>query len=217
MATNAYAPRSPVPGEAPKGIDRVYGRIAYAVQSNDPDATLVPGYDEGYSPALGQSEGRLPDEIRIGKREPLFGGPRTHTIHLRRGEEGLRRRDDETDISTGWPIKQAKKPIPVVPEWVQDIGPSRPTAHASPTQHLFMRPWDMPPPLTGEHFSMADHRRLYEIFGMVPRGGIGVNTYRVDPKPWDANLHYAPTPRPTDIGSESSPIFGGNRSFRLRG
>jgi hypothetical protein len=37
------------------------------------------------------------------------------------------------------------------------------------------------------HFSMADHRRTYDVLGMAPVQSRR-NTYRADPAPWDANV-----------------------------
>jgi hypothetical protein len=39
----------------------------------------------------------------------------------------------------------------------------------------------------GDHFSMADHRRTYEILGMAPATSRR-NTYRMEPTPYDANI-----------------------------
>lgn len=39
----------------------------------------------------------------------------------------------------------------------------------------------------GLHFSMADHRRNYEIYGMRPATSRR-NTYRIEPTPWDVDI-----------------------------
>lgn len=212
MAQNSYALRPQAPGTAPGPlVSSAYAKPAYAV----PDDDDTPGSDEGFSPSLGpNSEGMLPDEIRTQKREPLYGGPTAHNIHLRRGMDNLDRRSDEEQISTGWDTRQEKPVIGVIPEQVQDIGPSRPTARMGPNTYLFMRPWERPES-TGEHLSMADHRRKYEIYGMKPQGDVGVNTYRLDPKPWDSNLHYNPVPTESESGARAAGRVGGNRSYRL--
>lgn len=213
MATNSYAMRPTVAGEAPKASTRTaYARLAYAAPSED---DTVPEYEnDGFSPSLGAgSEGNLPDEIRTGKREPIFGGPHQEDIHLVRGEDNLRRRDDEEQVSTGWNTRQEKPILGVIPEQVQDIGPSRPTASMGPNTYLFQRPWEIPES-TGEHVSMADHRREYEIYGMRPQGDVGVNSYRADPKPWDRNLHYNPRPVEDASGLAAALRIGGNRTYR---
>lgn len=208
---NSYALRPTVPGEAPGPTYGAYARPAYAVRDDD----ALEGSDEGFSPSLGpHSEGNHPDDIRTGKREPIFGGPRSNDIHRARGIDDLNRRSDEVSISTGWQIRQ-EKPVPgVIPEQVQDIQPTRPTASMSPNTYLFIRPWERPES-TGEHLSMADHRRKYEIYGMAPRGDVGVNTYRLDPKPWDQHLQYNPVPIENPQGAAAANGVSGNRSYRL--
>lgn len=214
MARNSYALRATNPGQAPGATTGAYARPAFAVP--DVDQTEIPGQNEGFSPALGPaSEGNMPDQIRTKQREPIFGGPHQQDIHLVRGMDNIDRRSDEVQISTGWQVQQSK-PVPgVIPEQVQDILPTRPSATMGQNTYLFMRPWEKPES-TGEHFSMADHRRKYEIYGMAPRGDVGVNTYRLDPKPWDQNLHYNPIPAETEQQAHAlRGISGGTRSYRL--
>ena len=212
MAGNAYVYRPTTPGSAPGPMAGAYARPAYAVPTED---DVVEGINDGFSPALGPaSEGTSPDDIRTGKREPVFGGPRQQSKHNALAVDSLNRTADEQQISTGWHIEQRKPVVGVIPEQVQDIGPSRPTASMSPNTYLFTRPWTRPES-NGEHLSMADHRRKYQIYGMAPRGGVGVNTYRLDPKPWDTNLHYNQVPEQAAQQAQSRGM-GGNRSYRLR-
>lgn len=212
MAGNAYVYRPTTPGSAPGAMRGAYARPAYAAPTED---DVTEGINEGFSPSLGpSSEGNLPDDIRTKKREPIFGGPRQQSKNDVLAVDSLNRTADEVQISTGWAIKQEKPVVGVIPEQVQDIGPTRPTASMSPNTYLFMRPWERPES-TGQHLSMADHRRRYQIYGMAPRGGVGVNTYRLDPKPWDSNLHYNPVPEQAKQEAVTRG-YGGNRSYRLR-
>lgn len=66
---------------------------------------------------------------------------------------------------------------------------SRPTQTMSPSSYSFVRPFDTGYARTfnGMHFSMADHRRNYEILGMAPVSSRR-NTYRLEPTPWDQNV-----------------------------
>ena len=212
MAQNLYTQRPTAPGEAPGATRGAYARPAYAVS----DDASIPGIEEGFSPALGDaSEGMMPDEIRTGKREPIFGGPRAQEMDTIARVDNLQRRTDEVQISTGWNVRQEKPMLAVIPLQAQDIGPSRPSASRGQNTYLFMRPWERPFS-TGEHLSMADHRRKYEIYGMRPQGGVGVNTYRLDPKPWDQNLHYNPVSvEPENQTQFPSGSVAGNRSYRL--
>jgi hypothetical protein len=82
---------------------------------------------------------------------------------------------------------QAARPArPDEPRW---------TNRLSPHNFLFTRPFgqDTERWFTGEHFSMADHRRRYEIMGMAPPQ-YRRNTYRADPVPWDTDRTDMPTP-----------------------
>lgn len=224
MANNAYSFQPQNAGEAPKAqLGMAYGRTSYAVPDDNtqPGFGDVPGYGDGYSPGLGTnySEGKIPDEIRIQKREPLFGGPHQDDIFLVRGEDDLHRRADETNVATGWHTLSGKTVPGVFPEQVQDIQGSRPTAFMGPNNQYITVPYGEgkvpPPPMTGEHISMADHRRKYEIYGMRPQGGTGVNTYRLAPKPWDDQLVYRPRPQPETAPGAAGGSVAGNRSYRL--
>ena len=223
---NAYSYQPQNAGEAPKAQKGLaYGRTAYAVPTEDvhaPGFGDVPDYGDGYAPALGTaaSEGKYPDEIRTQKREPMFGGPRQEDIFLVRGEDDLRRRSDELNVATGWREQQAAMPVfGVFPEQVQDLQGTRPTAFMAPNNQYITVPYGEgkvpPPPMTGDHFSLADHRRKYEIYGMRPQGGTGVNTYRLSPKPWDTQLTYVPRPQPETAPGASGGSVAGNRSYRL--
>lgn len=70
---------------------------------------------------------------------------------------------------------------------------TRPTMSMAPRSYSFLRPFDKHAArsLTGQHFSMADHRREYDILGMEPPR-TARNTYRIDPAPWDANMMDVP-------------------------
>lgn len=65
----------------------------------------------------------------------------------------------------------------------------RPTTMMSPSSYSFTRPFDQHSArqFNGTHFSMADHRRNYEILGMSPARTMR-NTYRIEPTPWDQDI-----------------------------
>lgn len=103
---------------------------------------------------------------------------------------------------------------------------TRLTERMSPRRYSFTRPFDQGSKgngarsLTGNHFSMADHRREYEVLGMRPWSQHR-NTYRVDPAPWDADMYDVPPEstmgamtqgRVQAVDIQETP---GNRSFRL--
>lgn len=104
----------------------------------------------------------------------------------------------------------------------------RPTTGDSPSNYKFTRPFDQfnrthgddPPTgsarsLTGFHFSMADHRREYDILGMAPQR-TGRNTYRLEPTPWDEHVTDLPPSYSQVEGRiQSVDVPGANRSYRL--
>lgn len=98
------------------------------------------------------------------------------------------------------------------------------TAGKNPNNWSFLRPFMQPTQkgigshnLNGNHFSMAGHRRDYEIYGMAPVR-TSRNTFRLDPTPWDQNIVDAPDNTPgyvTKDNRNSEPGYAGTRSFRL--
>jgi hypothetical protein len=204
---NPYAaPTSRGDGSAPDPTNEFiwagYGR--YAVR--DVPESTDPEYTDGFSPELattGSPDGtKLPDDIRIGKREPPVNDPNNRGYTQRRYSDFYRRiSDEETIAGVGWKTHQAKRAIPVVPNWAQDPISKRPTADMSPRPYQHRRPWHIPRNIkdaVGEeavaHFSLADHRRTFEIYGMKPQGGIGTNTFRPSVTPWDQELYVPPQP-----------------------
>lgn len=71
--------------------------------------------------------------------------------------------------------------------------------------------------LNGVHFSMADHRRKYEILGMRPASGRR-NTYRMEPTPWDTDIVDLPPsngPQLPEARVRSVELPTASRSLRL--
>ncbi len=218
---NPYAAPQGRAGEAPNsaGEFQWQGYSRYAVpdipESTDPEWTT------GYSPALrvaGSPDGSaLPDDIRVGHREPPPNDPNQHPYNERRYSEFHKRHAVE-EYSEGWKVQQARIPGPRMPLWEQERAPTRPTANQSPTNYAFCRPWHVPRnaadalgPQAVLHFSLADHRRTYEVWGMKPQGRVGANTYRASPRPWDEAL-FVPPP----VADRATPNgVPGNRSYRL--
>lgn len=187
--------------------------------------TTDPNYTTGFSPELksgGSSTGaEQPDAIRIGSRKlngPTAGG--NYNDPKWRARQNVEKLERQTEDHTEemWKVRQQRLPAPNVPIWKQERPPTRPTATNSPTGYYFQRPWHIPrnvKDVLGEqataHFSMADHRRKYEIMGQKPQGRIGVNTYRATPRPWDENLVIVPPSGPNVTGG-----IAGNRAWRLQ-
>lgn len=71
--------------------------------------------------------------------------------------------------------------------------------------------------LNGQHFSMADHRRKYDILGMAPARSRR-NTYRMEPEPWDLDIVDMPArngPELPSAISHSVDLPSPGRSMRL--
>lgn len=209
-------------GEAPVPAGDVLwagpGRWSVAAPPDSSD----PEYTTAFSPELkagGSSDGtKLPSDIRIGTREPVENNPNDRLYNAKRTSEFHLRHSEESFCPT-WRVQQHKAgPVPTNPYWTADVAPSRPTAERSPSNGLFTRPWHIPrnradiEPGAVLHFSMAAHRRNYEIHGMTPRGRVGVNTYRAEPRPWDEQLY-----RPPQAGNSVQSDLFGNRSYRAGG
>lgn len=230
--SNPYArPVSRGDGSAPDPSHELFwaGPGRYSVpdipESTDPD------YTDGYSPTLatgGSSTGdMLPDDIRIGRREPPPNSPQDQRVYVRRWNEFFKRAADD-HTTTGWDVQQetAQASPPRVPEWTQPRLPIRPTATRSPLGYAFRRPWHIPRnaadaigPDATLHVSMADHTRTGEIFGMKPQGGTGVNTYRAPLRPWDEARFVPPTPTeaPSSATATASGLFNQSRAYRAGG
>lgn len=93
-------------------------------------------------------------------------------------------RGNQYDVAAPNPFRPAPNP-----RWAQYPEHNNLTARNSPNYYSFTRPYDQnyERRLNGSHFSMADHRRNYPVFGMAP-ARTWRNTSRVEPAPWDSNI-----------------------------
>jgi hypothetical protein len=188
-----------------------------------PPDSSDPEYTTAYSPELqsgGNSDGtKLPSAIRIGTREPVENRSTDHEFNARQTSEFHKRHSVETYVPGNWRNKQRRVPTPRNPYWTHDPTPRRPTATQTPTGGVFTRPWHVPRNLADIvpgavlHFSLADHRRNFDVMTMTPRGRVGMNTYRAQPRPWDENLYRPPQASNSPAGAS---LFG-NRAHRLGG
>lgn len=208
-------------GEAPGPIAGWRQSPRFAARDCD-----LPGYGEEAYPALRVgSEGTTPDDIRVGRREP----PPNAFVDIwpKPGEADRQHRQSDEKNVENYKVRQQKAPAPQVPLWQQERMPTRPTATNAPMAYGFTRYWHIPrnvediygegaesaPGAKRRHFSLADHRRRYAILTQVPRGKVGVNTYRKDPGPWDSRLYNGPVQALPPQGSGYNGIAG-NRSYR---
>lgn len=147
----------------------------------------------GWTPKLDDSIGSTPDPQRI---EEL---PRTdRRANLRDFFGWWRKYDAETaqresvtnQQAIGWAERKGtsgKQRAPD-PRWTPPPEP-RLTSQLAPRTYTFQRPFDqtIARRLNGQHVSLADNRRQYQILTMRPVT-MRRNTYRVEPSPWDTDI-----------------------------
>ena len=225
---DGYAARNPdYAGQYADTPDYGTPNGAYAAPDLRRDA---PYNDEfGWGPKTRMGVSGTPDAMRemefpVRQDGPTGGTPPKPYWRKRDADEAQRESVTDTDAN-GWDIakgsyrvgRNARETPPAETRWTEKLGPSN---------WSFTRPFDQQQKgtgaraLNGTHFSMADHRRNFEIGGMHPWRATR-NTYRVDPAPWDADMYDVP---PQDTmgnpaqGRYQSPAFHGdinNRSYRL--
>jgi hypothetical protein len=200
---------------------------AYAAPDVHSDAPYTDTF--GWGPRIGIAVQNTPDAMREfaapvrDTRPPGNQSPIPYYSTLDADEKS---RESVTDQdANGWDEKKARYRIGPDPRW-NPPAETRVTERMAPRSYSFVRPFDQGSKgngarqLNGQHFSMADHRRNYEILGMKPWSQAR-NTYRVDPAPWDAEMYDVP-PESTmgavtnaRIQAVDIPYDNGSRSFRL--
>lgn len=186
----------------------------------------VPWSDNGYSNSPIQAYAsppsvdpdRLDNRTRVDSRANLrdvFGWWRKKDADTAKRESVVKR------DAIGWTEKKggsgystmAPRPLG------KDTGEPRPTMALGPNTYFFERPFDarIARHFTGEHFSMADHRRTFEIYGMAPMTHAR-NTYRIEPGPTDRDITDMPTDNsysPIYTQPVSAPVAAVERSWRI--
>lgn len=191
----------------------------------------------GWSGELRTSTVETPSAQRVGAIPRFDMRPNP----LRPVEEEWRKRDADTanrhsgeDVkATGWDtpsgITAGQPRFAPNPRSVP-VAESRITARLAPRSYAFTRFFDQfnrthdgdaptgsARQFNGNHFSMADHRRDFNIEGFAPVRSAR-NTYRIEPTPWDTNLVDLPPDNGADIPSariRSIEVPGASRSWRL--
>ncbi len=187
--------------------------------------------EQGWAPALRPGPNGIPDASRMGtiprrdmrpepdrppeefwRRLDADDASRHSVEHIDSMPGEVKTRPGDVDPSRG-AFRWAPNPRSVPPP------ESRLSMRMHPVTYFFTRPFDQTVArrFNGLHFSMADHRRDYEILGMAPVRSRR-NTYRIEPTPWDADIVDMPAPDPTP---DIEPVPGiavdydGGRSWRL--
>lgn len=232
---NPYSARNPeFPGQFGDTPDYGTPNNAYAAPSLQTDS---PYNDEfGWSVHTRIAVNNTPDAMRelefpIRETGPYEGEPPTRFYRPLDADEKSRESVTDQDAN-GWDEQKDFKKVNRNNPRETPPPETRWTERLSPRSYSFTRPFDQANRgnpqdgpigsarhLNGQHFSMADHRREYDILGMQPWGRHR-NTYRVDPAPWDADMYDAPDPSTVGVGInariQSVEIpSSGNRSMRL--
>ena len=213
-------------GEYGNAADYGQPNSAYAAPGPSTDAPYNDEFGWGPSPRI--SVNGTPDAMRL-QEFPVRtfrpdGDDAPQEFYGPIDAEEKQRHSVENVDADGWEIQKAQYKIGADPRW-NPPNETRITERMSPRTYSFWRPFDQGTKgngarsLNGTHFSMADHRREYDILGMRPWSAHR-NTYRVDPTPWDADMYDVPPE-----GNSGNAIQGrtqavempysGDRSFRL--
>lgn len=209
----------------PQGMRGFVPNSAYAVPSpgtDDQDWNDSPV--NAWAPKLEGQIGSTPDPQRVGRmrtrdyRPNAADPPRDFWLGAHGpGRELMYRHGVEYQDADGMFVSApAAKPQAPNPRSIPSPEP-RPTNRMSPHNYVFTRPFDQHSArqFNGMHFSMADHRRNYQILGMEPVRRRR-NTFRAEPQPWDSDLVDMPNDvtygRPGPIVSFEVPA---TRNFRL--
>ena len=200
----------------------------YAVPGLDDDAPYTDTF--GWSASLRLSAQEIPDNARLQERalrDFYPDGPKSpEQFYGSRDFDDANRHRAEDQSATMW---NESKGIGSERRWApnpREIPPPEPriTSKIAPRTYSFLRPFkhglgkgSVPNALNGQHFSMADHRRNYEIGGMQPATSRR-NTYRIEPTPWDTDIVDVPpnvAPVAAQARIQSREVAYGTRNFRL--
>lgn len=215
---NRSAPPEPqdvIPPGAP-----LYGSGPNFIDDSRPAATTQVG--DPWAPAMGRPGGQQTHAQVIA--ETQYGDPRPNPVEpaaywAKRDADDAQRHSAQQIDANGWPT-------PTNGTVYNPIQPIRPpserwTSYAHPELDSFVVPGEVnghtPYRFTGDHFSMADHRRDYQVMEQTPIN-TRRNTFRLEPQAWDLDLVDVPTeraPNPAGYEADSGMMMG--NAYRLGG
>jgi hypothetical protein len=145
----------------------------------------------GWAPSLIDQPGGTPDPQRIEElpRTDRRANLRNPFAWWRKLDEDTSQRESATSTQAiGFTETKGQRTRAPDPRWTPP-NESRLTQQMSPHTYIFTRPFDqtIARRLNGQHVSLADNRRQYEILTMRPVT-MRRNTYRVEPTPWDTDI-----------------------------
>lgn len=203
----------PMPYTQPDQQPNTYGT---AVESSmGPSQNYVPEsgnseyvYPLGWATKLARRISGTPDPQREGDmpsptvRPPNGGNPDAYYGPIT--AETSRRESVTETQAVGWNELKSQYIMGPDPRW-NPPAESRLTSDMSPASYSFSRPFDQfekgngAREFNGVHFSLADHRRSYDVGGMAAAQNYR-NTYRSSPAPWDADMYDEPAPQDLQSG-----------------
>lgn len=215
----------PTPAADPNAAPYSAAGVA-GMSNNHSYDTSTPWRGDGYadSPIGAYAPPPSVDPDRLDQRTRVQTYPSAHDVdgYYRRADADTAQRESVTaEVSTGWTERKSGSgysemaPRPLG----KDTGEPRPTLAMSPNTYAFERPFDakMERRFTGEHFSMADHRRTFEIYGMAPVARAR-NTYRIEPGPTDRDITDMPpdnAAKPQYAPAPDIPVSSVERNWRI--
>lgn len=163
---------------------------------------------QGWSPSYRISPDNFPDATRLGTipleqyDEDAHQASDASSFYHSRDADKAERSSVEYQDADGWTENKAFPGYPLAAaganRWARNPRETpppepRPTTSMAPRTYTFLRPFMTGQHkmgsrhLNGLHFSMAAHRRTYDVTGTTPVRNLR-NTYRLDPAPWDSGI-----------------------------
>lgn len=196
----------------------------FAVPSLESGSPYMDNPAGGWAPPVYRIPVSRPDLVADYRTDPQRPPQETWRS---RDRDDARRHSVEDQDADGWTEQKGYKKWAPNPRSVPPPE-DRPTMQMAPRSYSFTRPFDQLNRSYGDaqvgtarqnngvHFSMADHRRSYDILGMAPAQRSRRNTFRLMPPPWDANIvDMPPEMEMPNVTVRSVDVPRDNRTYRL--
>jgi len=219
-------PPKPAMDEIPPGAP-IYGAGPNFVNDSRKAPYTITG--DPWAPIEGDPEHGQPTHAQV-IREMSYGDPRPNpkeptAYWAKRDQDDASRHGVQVVDGNGW---QTPVDYNVIPVYSRGVRPpsDRPMTSAAHPELDSMIVTDYvnegAQRLTGQHFSMADHRRDFRVYEQTPVRGQR-NTWRLEPTAWDLDL--VDVPEQTGVGMADGPagyeavasFVGKMNSYRLGG
>lgn len=199
MSANPYA-NTRLAGEDDDLVDEQAAFVARGFAVPGPSTDDAPYLDAlGWAPGLRTSPQGTPDSERLGIT-PIrdFRGTDLESHEDQAGfyerrDADVEQRNSVVDVRSN-PLNEVSSIQPNESRFAPNprslaVNETRMTSRLIPSRWQFLRPFNQrfAHRFNSLHFSMADHRREYEILGMEPVTKRR-NTQRLDPAPWDTDV-----------------------------